>query len=135
MTINELSTKQQVALLALDVKAVLDTVSGIEPTAMLPPEAAQLALEVGGRVHADRGSAQQLVRGGYHSVRCLLLAWEEDDLGCHAEVQELYDLLHRRPSNVCEMLSISSQKPDSALAANFDTLESDLSREDFMIIY
>lgn len=51
----------------------------------------------------------------YHAVTVLMLLWQEDDLGCLAEAQQFFALLHSHFGYQVQMFFIPSDRSEASL--------------------
>ncbi|KAI9845173.1 MAG: hypothetical protein M1837_005058 [Sclerophora amabilis] len=121
----------------------LDTADGQNS----PSEAEATTLRIFNPAHVDYGKFKSDLQHAldtamapkarqYSAVRCLLLCWEEDKIGCSKEVRELGDVFTNRFGFDTEEFKIPSKKPFKELQFKLSALEQkSVEKNELIIIY
>jgi hypothetical protein len=71
----------------------------------------------------------------YANVRCLLISWEEDNLGCIQEINDLHNVLSHSYAFKCDSFQLPSKDSERQLRLKLNHFDSITEETDLFIVY
>lgn len=71
----------------------------------------------------------------YAHVRCLLLSWEEDNLGCIQEINDLHDVLSDSYGFECDSFKLPSKDSERQLRLKLNHFDKKAEETDLFVVY